>query len=258
MNIDVLLLGVSAAASIFGKSSIDDTKLQFNAKVANYVTNKAEELYSQQLQEARQEVFAAKTKLGEFSTAENAELESKLFNDPVYIQAKADMETAKATMQANEAILKNAKEDSTAIAVGNGDSAIKIKVSNETAKAKATADLKAAKADYKIKCDTVERIKRVKKADIISKRTPEYYQASSKLQAANKNLSDIQDRVSATKEELYNNPDVMRAAAQSAGPINMGKVVGLACLESTLPCWMLYKIWHNVYEFACLKDFYKG
>ncbi len=257
MNIDLLLLGLSAGASILGKSGIDDIRSTFNANVANYVNDKAEELYSAQLNEAREELLEAKTQFGAFASKESAELESQLIKDPLYLNAKAEVDAAKAAIATNEAILKAAKEDSTAISVGSGDNSIAVKISNETAKAKAAADLKAAKADYKAKSSMMDSIKKGIKSDIISKRTPGYYQASAKLNEANTKLCNLQSQVDNTKNELYSNPDIMRAAAQNAGPISSVKVVGLACVESALPCYMLYKIWHNVYEVLSLQDFCK-
>ena len=258
MSIDTLLLGISAVSSIYAKSHMDGIKSDFNVSVANFVTKKAESMYDHELQQAKDEVFAAKAKLGEFTSKENIELDAKLVNNPEYIEAKAAVDIAKANVQTNEAVLKTAKEDSTAIAVGSGDSSIKIKVSNETAKAKAEADLKSAKAEFKVQTQKLDKIRKSVKAEIISGRSPEYYQTSAKLNEATRKLEDIQSRVNDTRNELYDNPDIMREAAAHAGPINMPKVVGLACLESTLPVYMLYKIWHNVYEVACLQDFSAG
>lgn len=242
---DIFLIGASALTGL-GYMSKGTMSMAVKKDISDTALSLATDKYGESIDQAKAALSKVQKKLDHFHSMEKAEINNRLDLSDEYRVADTNAKAAKAKIDILKKAVKAAGEDSAKVAVGSGDSAVAVSISNTSAKTKLQADLAEAEALHKTNVDICNAIKSKVTASVTADRGAEYFEVKESVDAAREELNRIVSESNAYSNEIANKADVKMKAIKSNYSESM--IFGSAVLKSALPAYALYKIWKTAAE----------
>lgn len=239
---DWLMVG---AAVITGMGYLNKSDLNYKVASASSaeIAKKVDEKFADDISAAETKLDLSKAKLEVFNRAEQKECRDRLDMSDAYKDASTAATAAKAKIDVLKKAIKQAQGNQTKVALGNGDNAIAINLTNNDAKAKLEAELAEAEATHKANVDICNTIKSRIMSDIRSGRGDDYFAANAKVKEAEAELNSVAEKANNYRAELAKNPKYGFSAVKDNW--SEVKIIGSAAAKSALPAYILYKIWRQ-------------
>ena len=244
MNFDSMMLIISGVCSFFGYMKQNDISVKVVDGVQQILDSAVREKFYEEESVARTAMNDAAREYNVFTQKEQNDIQAQLVNNASYQQAKTTSEAASRKVQELKKALKNYKSNSTQVAVGSGKSAVAVNVVDDSGKIQLQTSLAEANAELQANQNLVNDIYKTTKAKVVEKRTPEFYQAQSKMNSTKTIYNDILLKKEEYRTQLKNDRTFMsEALKKNAYHYNKGEVIACAALQSALPVYILYRIW---------------
>lgn len=245
MNFDILKWVIGGVCTFAGLDIAFDMKRSYNKDIANKVGEVVDDALGGEREEAMDALLESNKKIADIKAKEAMLVEQKLAKDPSYLTAKTAADQAKIKMESFKAAMKNVKEDATSVAVGSGDSAVAVNVTNSAAKLQAESNYIQAKAEYESQLTTCNSIRRSTATEVICSRSKEDLDIFTENSLRKEALKKVEQKEADLYNSVRNDEEYMKKVALKATASNYStaKIFGAAALKSALPGVVLYKIW---------------
>lgn len=237
---DILAIA-SAASTICGVLKESEVIGNYNRDIKLVVDTLVEKKFGHEMSNAKTAHNACKKVYDRIISRENARV-NELVNTSEYVEAAKQANAAKAKIDILKKSIENFESDKTSVAVGSGESAIAVSITNSGAKAKLESDLAEAESLYKANNDIINSIKSQAKARVISERTDEFYNAKQAMDNAKHEVDIVTSKMNNYRYSLKtDSPEITNTAiVRNYSKFN---IIGVATLKSAFPAYLLYKIW---------------
>jgi hypothetical protein len=239
---NVLLVGAGVISAL-GFASNASADMAIASEATNKISELANDKYGTELSAANDILDKARKKLGVLDRAEQKEMKDRLDLSDEYKIASANAQAAKTKIDILKAAIKKTESDKTQVAVGSGESAVAVNITNSGAKAKLEADLAEATAAHKTNVDICNTIKSRVAQSVRSNRGEDWFIAEQEVKEANENVNAIENSIAAYKSKLASDPKYKLSA--TVNNMNETAIIGLAAAKSALPAVALYCIWDD-------------
>lgn len=251
---------VGIACAVTGMDISDAMHRSVRGAVDSTISVKVADEFRSEEAAAIRSLNQVKADISALNKEETMKIENRLVNDDLYLQHKANADAAKASMDSLKSALKNFEADKTQVAVGSGDSAVAVNITNTAAKTKLEADISAAKATYDSNLASCNRIRSRVRNEVISERTDEQRKLFALKDEKEADLNDIYSKESSMETSIRNDDKFMLKESYKAIRENYsyGKIIASAGLKSVIPALMLYKTWSVAIKDIKLLNLAKG
>lgn len=250
MMYDILTYVVSSVFAIAGISISNKMHRECRVMESLDYNKLVNERYLTEEVEIKRAIRESARKVRDIVNREKNEVSTLLSEDPSYIHDKATMEATGEKIKSLKKSIDNFKADTTQVAVGSGDSAVAVKVSNSSAKSQLEADLASANSEYKQAVARINSTENRIKSSVISKRSKDDQKIFSEHNSNNRSLSDLIKEKNEYEAELRNDPEISKKISRKAiaESFNKKDIILSAVFKSIIPCVILYKIWNKAYK----------
>lgn len=256
MNFDVLRWVISGVCTFAGISVANDMKRAFNKDISTNVSEVVSEALGNEKEQAIEALYESNQKISNLKAKEAMKVEEKLANNPTYQAVKSAADQAKIKMESFKSAMDHVKEDATSVAVGSGESAVAVNVTNSAAKIQAESNYIQAKAEYECKLSDCNNIRRMTSTDVICSRSKEDLDIFAENSQCKEALKKIEQREADLYDSVRKDEDYMSKVTSKAMAANYtpAKIFGGAALKSAIPGLILYNIWSNaIAQYKLLK-----
>jgi hypothetical protein len=200
--------------------------------------------FDEDILEKSRAVNDALAKYNVLKNAENAKRKTMMSSEE-YLTARTNKDAAESVFAAAKKAVKEYQPDSTSVAVGSGDSAVAISVTNTGKKLELDTELAKAQSEFDKAQNMLTNLNNKINSQIISERSVEDYETVSNYESAKRAL-DVSCAAKVAEERKLVNDTNWRydaIAKTYASRVTKSDIIGDAIGYSALPAAILAGIW---------------
>lgn len=242
------LVGImSGVCTFFGVARSTAVSNSFAFDISNEIQKEVNKKFVVEETAATTECGSAASAMNAITAEENRVIANALNSDPTYTEAEQTFKFAQEKVASIEKAIKEYKAPGTQVAVGSGDSAVAVSVSDNSARIKLETDLVDAKAMRRASQRTIDTLKKEAKAKVVASRDSRYFDTKTRLEKAKAEVARISSEKEAYKASLKADNIYMKKLEDQAmiAHYNKAEVISCAVLQSALPVYILYRIWKS-------------